>query len=83
MILHPLPAVETGGAGGLDDGLEIPVVRVAEHLGEVPAGPEFIARRVRPADGFEGGDFVAHGGRILCILVHAKARRREVYFHKA
>ena len=29
MIVHPLPAVETSGAGRLDDGLEIPVIRVA------------------------------------------------------
>jgi hypothetical protein len=34
MILDPLPAVETGGAGGFDDGLKIPVIRVAEDLGK-------------------------------------------------
>ena len=61
MVVHALAAVETGGAGGLDDGLEIPVIRVAQHLGEVPTGPEFIARRIGAADGFKGGDFFAHG----------------------
>ncbi len=55
MILHPLAAVETGGAGQLDDGLEIPVVLIAKHLGKIPAGPEFVARRIRPADSFKGG----------------------------
>jgi len=66
MILHPLAAVETGGAGGLDDGLEIPVIGVAQDLGEIPAGPEFIARRIGAADFFKGGDFVAHGTAAGC-----------------
>ena len=61
MIVHPLAAVKAGGAGGLDDGLEIPVIGLAEDLGKVAVGPEFIARRVRPADGFKGCDFFAHG----------------------
>ena len=61
MVVHPLAAVETGGAGGLDDGLEIPVIGVAEHFGEVAAGPEFVACRVGAADGFKWGDFLAHG----------------------
>jgi len=59
MIIHPLPAVETSGSGGLDDGLGIPVIRVAKHLGKVPAGPEFIARRVGAADLLKGGDLPA------------------------
>jgi len=60
MILHPLAAVETSGSGGLDDGLEIPVIRVAKNLGKVPAGPEFIARRVGAADLLKRGDVVIH-----------------------
>lgn len=56
MVLHPLAAVETGGAGGLDDGLEIPIIGVIEHFGEVPAGPELVARRVGAEDGREWGD---------------------------
>ena len=35
MILHPLAAVETCGAGRLDDGLEVPIIRIAEDCGEV------------------------------------------------
>ena len=61
MVVHALAAVETGGAGGFDDRLEIPVIGVAEHFGEVAAGPEFVTGGVRPADGFKGSDFVAHG----------------------
>jgi hypothetical protein len=61
MILYPLAAVETRGAGGFDDGLEIPEIGVAENLGEVPAGPEFIARRIRPPNFLKGSDSVAHG----------------------
>ena len=61
MILHPLATVETGGAGGLNDGLEIPVIGVIEHFGEVPARPEFVARRVGAADGLEWRDLLAHG----------------------
>jgi hypothetical protein len=63
MIVHPLPAVETSGASRLDDGLEIPVIRVAKHLGEVPAGPEFVARRIGAADILKGGDLPATFGR--------------------
>jgi hypothetical protein len=58
MIVHPLAAVETGGAGFLDDRLEMTVVHIAENAGEVAAGPEFAARRVSAADGFKGCDFV-------------------------
>jgi hypothetical protein len=60
MVFHPLPTVKTGSAGGFDHGLEIPVIRVAQHLGEVAAGPVFVARRVGAADVFKGGDLVAH-----------------------
>jgi hypothetical protein len=68
MILYSLATVETGGAGRFDDGLEIPVIRVAENLGEVPTGPEFIARRIGAADRFKGCDFVVHnsGGGGSC-----------------
>jgi hypothetical protein len=34
-----------------------------KHLGKVAAGSEFVARRVRAANGFKGGDFVTHGFR--------------------
>jgi hypothetical protein len=61
MILHPLPAVETGSAGLLHDGFKVAVIIVAEHLGKVTAGPEFIACGIGAADGFKGRDFVAHG----------------------
>jgi hypothetical protein len=61
MVVHALAAVEAGGAGGFDDGLEVAIVGVAEHLGEVAARPVFVARRVGPADGFKRGDFLAHG----------------------
>jgi len=61
MIVQPLPAVETGGAGRLNDGLEIPVIGVTKHAGKVAARPEFVARRVGATDGFKGCDFVAHG----------------------
>ena len=63
MIVHSLATVETGGAGGLDDGLEIPVIGIIEHFGEVPAGPELVARRVGAADGLEWRDLLAHGFR--------------------
>jgi|GEM_PF-6312207 len=55
--------VETGGASGLDDGLEIPVICVAEHEGKVAAGPEFVSRRIGAADFLKGCDFVTHGFR--------------------
>jgi len=60
MVLDPLPAVETGSSGGFDDRLEVPVIRIAQHLGEVTAGPEFVARRVGAANGLKGCDFVTH-----------------------
>lgn len=60
MIVHALAAVEAGGASGFDDGLEIAIVGVAEHLGEVAARPVFVARRVGAADGFKWRDFLAH-----------------------
>ena len=62
MILHPLAAVEAGDAGLLDDRLKMTVVHVAKHAGKIAAGPEFVARRIRPTDGFKGSDFLAHGG---------------------
>ena len=58
MIVHPLVAVATGSAGGLDDGLQIQVVGVTENLGEVATTPEFVACRIRPADGFKRCDFL-------------------------
>ena len=61
MILHPLTAIEAGGVGRLDDGLEITVIRIAENLGEVATGPEFVTGRIRAADGFEGCGFGGHG----------------------
>ena len=61
MILQSLAAVETGGLSLGDDGFKVPVIGVAEHTGEVAAGPVFVACRVRPADGFKRGDFVTHG----------------------
>ena len=62
MILHPLAAVESGGAGGLDDGLKVPVAGATEPLRGVAAGPVFVARRIRPAEVFKGGDPFPHGG---------------------
>ena len=60
MSLHPLTAVETGGAGRLDDGLEPPIIRVAENFGKVATGPEFAALWIGPTDDLKGGDFLAH-----------------------
>ncbi len=54
MIVHPLAAVEKGGAGRFDHRLEIPVIRIAEHAGKIAAGLEFIARRVGAAAGVAG-----------------------------
>ena len=61
MVLHPLTAVEASDAGGFDHGLEIPIVCIAEHLGKVPTGPEFVTGRIGAADGFEGCGFGGHG----------------------
>jgi hypothetical protein len=69
MILFPLAAVGTGGPRLLDDGLKMSVVHVAEHLGKIPAGPEFIARRVGAADRFEGGGLPATFGGVGRALV--------------
>jgi len=60
MILHPLPAVGAGGFCLIDDGLKVAVVHITEHLGEVAAGPEFVACRVGAADSLKGCDFLAH-----------------------
>ena len=60
MVLYALAAVETGGAGLLHHGFKIAVVVITEHAGEVAAGPEFVARRIRAADGFKGSDVVIH-----------------------
>ena len=60
MILDALAAVETGGAGLRDNRLEIAVVGVVQHAGEVAAGPEFVAGGVDPADSLERGHFAAH-----------------------
>jgi len=50
MILHPLAAIETGRAGGLDDGLKVTVVGLAKHFREVSAGqnslPAGLIRRI-------------------------------------
>lgn len=61
MVLHPLTAVEASRAGGFDHGLEIPIVCIAEHLGKVPTGPEFVTGRIGAADGFEGRGIGGHG----------------------
>jgi hypothetical protein len=61
MVLHPLASVETGCVGGFNHGLEVAVISIAEHLGKVPTGPEFVTGRIRAADGFEGCGFVGHG----------------------
>ena len=60
MILHPLPTVEKGGAGLLDDRLNMAVVHIVEHAGKVSAGSELVVRRIGPANGFERGDCLAH-----------------------
>ena len=62
MVLHLLTAVDAGGFGLRDDGLKVTVIGVPKDLGEVAAGPECVALRVRAADGFKGGDFLVHGG---------------------
>ena len=64
MILYSLAAVETGGAGRFDDGLEIPVIRISKNLGKIAAGPEFVTRRVGAADRFKGCDLPAILARI-------------------
>jgi hypothetical protein len=64
MVFHPLAAVKTGGFRLRDDGLKSAVIHVAQNLGEIPAGPEFIARRVGAADGFERCDVLVHSGEI-------------------
>jgi hypothetical protein len=60
MILHLLTAVDAGGFGLLDDCPKMEVVHLAEHAGEVAAGPGFVACRVSAADGFKGGSLFAH-----------------------
>ena len=57
-----LIVAETGGAGRLDNGLEVSVIGVAEPASKVAAGPEFIARRVGSANGFKRGEGVVRGG---------------------
>ncbi len=51
MVFHPLADVETGGAGFLDDRLEMAAVHIAEHASKIAARPKFVARRVCAADG--------------------------------
>ena len=53
MVLDPLAAVETGGLGSLHRLFEIAVVRVAEDLGKVAAGPVFGSGRVGTPDSLE------------------------------
>jgi hypothetical protein len=60
MVFQTLPAVETGRARLLDDGFKVPVVGVAQHPGEIPAGPEFVAGWIGAADSLKRGDVVAH-----------------------
>ena len=71
MIVNPLATVETGRAGGFDDGLKIPVIGIAEHLGKIPAGSEFVARRIRPANPFKWRNFLIHtllpAQPIICV----------------
>jgi hypothetical protein len=50
MIVHPLPAVETGHARPFDDRFKITVVVVVQDSGEVPTGPELIACGIDSAD---------------------------------
>jgi hypothetical protein len=61
MILHPLAAVEACRAGGFDHGLKVAIIRVAEHFGKVPTGPEFVASGIRAANGFKGCGGIGHG----------------------
>ena len=37
MVLHPLSAVDAGGAGFLDDALKVAVIYIAQDLGQVAA----------------------------------------------
>ncbi len=46
MVLHPLAAVAAAGFGLRDDGLIMSAIAVAEHLSEVAAGLETVARWV-------------------------------------
>ena len=64
MILYPLATVESGGAGFLDDRLEMAPVHIAEHASKIAAGPEFIARRIGAPDFFKGCDLPAILARI-------------------
>lgn len=59
MILHALPAVETGGSRLLNHCLKIAVVRITQNLGKIPAGPKFRAGLV---DTFDALERVAGGG---------------------
>ncbi len=68
MVFQPLTAVDAGGFGLRDDGHKVTVIDVAEHLGEVPAGPKFVARRIGVADGFKWGDVLAHGKEFAGVV---------------
>ena len=63
MVVYPLSAVETGRPCLLDDGLEVPVVCVAQRLGKISAGPELHAGRAYAANALESGDVVVHALR--------------------
>ena len=56
MVLDPLPAVETGGAGLVNYSFEITVIGIAKNQSKVPARPELIAHRAGTADALKGGN---------------------------
>ena len=62
MVFNPLSAVDTGCFCLRDDCFKVTVIHVAEDFGEVPARPEFVARRICAADGLERRDLVVHDG---------------------
>ncbi len=70
MVFEPMAAVETCGASLLDHHLKVPVIGVAEHSGEVAAGPEFIARCIRPADLLKRSDVAAQSVEVLAASDH-------------
>ena len=52
------------------------MIDVAQHFGEVPAGPELAARRIGSADGLTWRDLVAHGLIMLFGSFSGRGRMR-------
>lgn len=60
MVIHSLAAVEAGGSGRLNDGLEIAIIGVTENFGK-SRQDQTCSQQVGAPDGLKENNFMTHG----------------------